>query len=283
MSDQTIGILHPGAMGVTVASAARAAGHEVLWASDGRSSATQSRAKEAGLRDVGNLEQLVRESDVILSVCPPASAVTVANEVLRCGFRGTFVDANAVAPETARSIDRTLEGAGVRFVDGGIVGPPAHRQGTTRLYLSGERAAQVGSLFEGSVLGTVVVNAVPGSASALKMCYAAYTKGTAALLIAIRGLAAAEGVESALLGEWALSQPDLKKRSEVTARATAPRAWRFVGEMQEIASTFEARGLPGDFHAGAAKIYGALSRFKDCEEPPSLASVLRALAGDGAS
>ena len=181
------------------------------------------------------------------------------------------------------NIQKILERGAVSFVDGGIVGPPAHRQGTTRLYLSGERAAEVGSLFEGSVLGTVVVNAVPGAASALKMCYAAYTKGTAALLIAIRGLAAAEDVESALLDEWALSQPDLKQRSEVNARATASRAWRFVGEMQEIASSFEARGLAGDFHTGAAKIYGALSRFKECEEPPSLASILRALAADGAS
>jgi hypothetical protein len=161
-------------------------------------------------------------------------------------------------------------------VDGGIVGPPAVRRGSTRLYLSGTGASAVAAVFADGLLDAVVVPGPPGAASALKMCYAAYTKGLSALLLDVRALAAAEGVEAPLLAEWALSQPGLAERSEAAAVATAPKAWRFVGEMHEIAATFAAAGLPDDFHRGAAEVYRRMSSLKD--EPASvLADVLDAL------
>ena len=144
-----------------------------------------------------------------------------------------------------------MRGAGGRYVDGGIVGSPPREAGTTRLYLSGESAEEVRELFAGSVLDARVVP----NASALKMAYAAWTKGTAAMLLAIRELARAEGVEDALLAEWDLSQPELRERHERAARSAEAKGWRWVGEMEEIAASFEADGLPGGFHQAAAEMY----------------------------
>jgi 3-hydroxyisobutyrate dehydrogenase-like beta-hydroxyacid dehydrogenase len=273
----TVGLLHPGDMGGVVGACAVAAGARVLWASEGRSPATRERAAGAGLEDAGSLAALVAASDVILSVCPPHAALDQAREVAARRFTGLFVDANAVAPATAREIGAVVEGAGATFVDGGIIGPPPRAAGSTRLYLSGREAKRAVALFESSALEAIAVNDSPGAASALKMAYAAYTKGSSALLMAIRALAACEGVDEALLAEWRRSQPELPKRSESAARDNARKAWRFVGEMQEIAATFEAAGLPGGFHEAAAEIYRRLAPYKDAATPPSMADVVAPL------
>ena len=148
-----------------------------------------------------------------------------------------------------------VEGAGGRFVDGGIVGPPPEREGTTRLFLSGPEAETVAAAFAGSVVEAVVLGPEPGRASALKMAYAAWTKGTAAMLLAIRATARANGVEDALLAEWARSQPDAPGRSEDAAGAAAAKGWRWIAEMEEIAATFAAAGQPDGFHRAAADVY----------------------------
>ncbi|HEV2054439.1 MAG TPA: DUF1932 domain-containing protein, partial [Methylomirabilota bacterium] len=119
----------------------------------------------------------------------------------------------------------------------------------------------------------------PGAASALKMAYAAYTKGTAALLVSIRALAIRAGVDQALLDEWARSQPELGARSERAAGETARKAWRFTGEMAEIAATFDDAGLPDGFFRAAAEIYESLAGYKDAPGMPSVAEVAKALAG----
>jgi 3-hydroxyisobutyrate dehydrogenase-like beta-hydroxyacid dehydrogenase len=261
-------------MGGVVGACAVAAGARVLWVSEGRSPATRERAAGAGLEDAGSLGALVAASDVILSVCPPHAALDQAREVAARRFTGLFVDANAVAPATAREIGAIVEGAGATFVDGGIIGPPPRAAGSTRLYLSGREAKRAVALFESSALEAIAVNDSPGAASALKMAYAAYTKGSSALLMAIRALASCEGVDEALLAEWRRSQPELPKRSESAARDNARKAWRFVGEMEEIAATFEAAGLPGGFHEAAAEIYRRLAPYKDAATPPSMAEVV---------
>jgi 3-hydroxyisobutyrate dehydrogenase-like beta-hydroxyacid dehydrogenase len=236
-------------MGSAVAATLAARGETVLWASAGRSAATAERAQSAGLEDVGSVEELCRRSDVILSVCPPHAAVEVA-EAAR-GFPGIYVDANAVSPGTARSIEELVG----RCVDGGIVGPPPAEQGTTRLYLSGREAAQVADLFAGTTLDARIVSADVGAASAVKMAFAGWTKGSAALLLAIRALARAEGVEETLLEEWRLSLPELEDRSVAAARSAQKKGWRWIGEMEEIAQTFDSAGLPDGFHRAAAEIY----------------------------
>ena len=180
-------------------------------------------------------------SDVLLSVCPPHAAAAVAEEIAALGFRGLFVDANAVSPETARRIGRIVEQRGATFVDGGIIGPPPYTPSTTRLYLAGVAAPRIATLFAGSPLATVVLDGPPGAASAIKVCYAAWNKGAMALLAAIQALAKHEGVTAALAEEWHLSQPEVMKRLPRIAD-NARKGWRWIGEMEEIAATFANAG-----------------------------------------
>ncbi|MET0413639.1 MAG: DUF1932 domain-containing protein [Polyangiaceae bacterium] len=277
----TIGILHPGAMGSSVGAAASSRGAHVLWCSRGRSIETERRARADGLVATETLEELVASSEVIVSVCPPASALDVAERVAQARFRGLFVDANAVSPATARAIAAVLGASGAELVDGGIVGPPARAGRKTLLYLSGERASEVVPLFQGSPLEPRIVGRHVGQASALKMAFAAWTKGSSALLIAVRALAEAEGVSDALLDAWATLMPDLTQRSEQAALGALPKAWRWTGEMLEISATFESAGLPGGFHRSAAEVYARLEPFK--VERSSLEAILRALLSEAPS
>ncbi len=274
----TIGILHPGEMGSSVAAAARAGGARVVWASTGRGAATRTRAEADGLEDVATLARLARESEIILSVCPPAHAADVAREIAATRFGGTFVDANAIAPATTRQVGEIVTAGGARFVDGGIIGPPARKAGATRLYLSGPDAADVAARFKGSLLEAIALDGPVGAASALKMAYGGWNKGQQALLLAIRALAAHEGVDEALIAEWKRSMPDVPARSERAVEANIKKAWRFVGEMEENAAAFEAAGLPTGFHEAAGEIYRRLSGWKDTTTPPSMAEVAKTLA-----
>ena len=238
--------------------AAACAGRRI-WASEQRSEATVSRAEAAGIEDVVTVRSLVDIADTIVSVCPPEAALDQARQVAELGFTGVYVDANATSPATAKRVASMFDDA----VDGGIVGPPAVAPGTTRLYLSGARAADVAGRWEGSVLDARVIGAEPGAASALKMCYAAWTKGTAALLLAVLGVATVEGVDGDLIDEWGISQPDLLQRATRAAHGSTPKAWRFAGEMDEIAATFRDAGLPSGFHDAAADVFRRLAGFKD--------------------
>ncbi len=222
-----VAVLHPGEMGAAIGACLAARGLRVVWASDGRGAATRSRAGAAGIEDLGSLERALGAADIVLSVCPPHGALALAREVAGLGFRGIYVDANAI-------------------------------------------------FFAGSNLQAVPLQGPPGAASALKACYAAWTKGATALLAAIRALAGHEGVEPALLEEWKLSQPELPKRSEAVT-VQARKAWRWIGEMEEIAASFQAAGLPPGFHLAAAEVYRKLERFKDGGAPPALGEVTAAM------
>jgi 3-hydroxyisobutyrate dehydrogenase-like beta-hydroxyacid dehydrogenase len=276
MNTCTITVLHPGDMGVSVARAAREAGHRVLWVGSARSAETVARAGAAGLVDAGSLAGALRESAVVLSVCPPHAAKDTAQAVAASGFTGLYVDANAISPASTRAVGAIVADAGARFVDGGIIGPPVSSKGNTRLYLSGAHAHEAAALFEGSLLRARTLDGPEDAASALKMCYAAWTKGTTALLADIRALASALEVEDALLAEWNESQSGLAARSESAARNNAFKAWRWIAEMHEIADSFAAQDLPDGFHRAAAQIYERLADFKD-EREPELARIIAAL------
>ena len=270
------GILHPGAMGATVAAAC---GGAVLWAGEGRSAATRTRAADVGLIDAGDLGSLATAAEMVISVCPPHGAEALAGSVADAGFVGCYVDANAVSPATARRIAERFED----FVDGSLIGPPAREPGTTRLYLSGPSANRVAARFEGSALDArVLAGGEPGAASALKMAYASWTKGTSALLMAVAALAAAEGVSDELTAEWALSQSGLSQRLAYTAIAVAPKAWRWVGEMDEIAETFAGAGLPDGFHRAASEVFERLAPFKDARRA-SVSATLETLLNPSAT
>jgi len=259
-----VALLHPGDMGVTVGETLKESGHSVRWFSRDRSPGTRARAESAGFSDCETPAELFHGLDAVVSVCPPGAALEQARWVRDSGYSGPYLDANAVSPATARAISLV---AGPLFVDGGIIGPPARQSGTTRLYLSGPAAEETAAWFVAGSLQAIAVGGDPGSASALKMCYAAYTKGLSALLLSVRALAEAEAVTPALLEEWSLSQAGLDQRSEITARVTAGKAWRFIDEMLEIAETFESCGLPGDFHRAAADVYQRMAPLKTVADP----------------
>jgi Domain of unknown function (DUF1932) len=277
MSETLIGLLHPGEMGAAVAACLTGRGYQVLWVPAGRGPATQARAAAAGLTAAagpdaaGQAADLARRADIILSICPPHAALPTARAVAAAGFTGVYVDANAISPGTAEQVRAIAGAAGARYVDGGIIGlppppvpGPGASPGGTRLYLAagpeggdgGGPAAQVAALFEGTPLTPEILrNENRTAASALKMAYASWTKGSAALLLAARALARAEGVEDSLLAEWSLSQPGLAGRSLGAARSAAAKGWRWVGEMEEIAASMTTDGLPGGFHRAAAEVF----------------------------
>jgi 3-hydroxyisobutyrate dehydrogenase-like beta-hydroxyacid dehydrogenase len=285
VDNTTIGLLHPGEMGAAVGQCLVTGGHEVLWVPQGRSPATTARAGSAGLTQAADLADLVRRADVIVSVVPPHGALEVAREVAGAGFGGLYVDANAVSPATVREVAGIVADGGAGCVDGGIIGTPPVKPGFIRLYLSGPRAGEARQLFDDTPVDVRVVDhdglggagtGVVGSASAVKMAYASWTKGSAALLLAARALARAEGVEDVLLAEWGLSQPGLEERSVRAASSATGKGWRWVAEMEEIAATMGAAGLPEGFHQAAAEIY----RRAPHDAEAGLDTVLDALSAD---
>jgi hypothetical protein len=174
--DKTVvGVLHPGEMGAAVGGCLTQRGLNVLWASAGRGPATAARAEAAGMRDVGTASEMSGRAGVILSVCPPHAALDVARSV--AGFRGIYVDANAVSPATAREVAQVVEKGGAEYVDGGIIGTAPSSPGDSRLYLSGPRASEISDLFADTPLAAQVIGKEIGQASAVKMAYAAWTKG----------------------------------------------------------------------------------------------------------
>ncbi len=277
MAKKTIAILHPGEMGAAVGACLVSAGHHVVWASAGRSAATRARAGEAGLEDLVTLARAVAEAEFVFSICPPHGALELAAEIAELGFDGLYVDGNAVSSDTAREVGARVEAAHARFVDGGIIGPAPATAGTTRFYLSGPKAGEVAALFKGTFVTATALDGPVGAASALKVCYAAWNKGSIALLTAVRALARHEGVDGDLMTEWKHSLPDVAKRSEAIT-SQARKAWRWIGEMDEIAGSFAAAGLPGGFHIAAADIYSRLEDFKDAAKAPTMGEILDAVA-----
>jgi 3-hydroxyisobutyrate dehydrogenase-like beta-hydroxyacid dehydrogenase len=251
----SIAVLHPGRMGAAIGALLVASGPEVRWLPAGRGAGTRRRAEEAGLVAADDLSGC----DVVLSVCPPATAVDTARSA--AGFAGLYVDANAVSPATAAQVRDVVVDGGATYVDGGIIGGPPKQPGT-RLYLSGDRAAEVAALFDGTVLDARVLEG-DCAASALKMTYAAWTKITAALVLGIEATAQAHGVAEALHEEWRLSGLDLADRLAAGERAARSKGWRWVDEMSQIAATFDAAGRSEGFGAAAAEVFDRYPRVED--------------------
>lgn len=275
-----IGILFPGQMGVFVASSLKNSGYDVYWPSADRSSQTRERAAEQGLYEFDTLAELCEASSVILSVCPPHLAEDVANQVLRSSFKGLYLDANAISPQRVKQIGRKMDSAGITFVDGGIIGLPFSTPGDTWLYLSGTNARTIAAFFTSGSLETAVIGDEIGKASALKMCFAANTKGTTALLCAILATAEQLGVRKELQHHWSRNGSSFADDVVQRIRNNAFKAWRFTGEMKEISATFSAAGIPGEFHAAASEIYRRLSNFKDTPSPPVADMLAALLASD---
>jgi 3-hydroxyisobutyrate dehydrogenase-like beta-hydroxyacid dehydrogenase len=276
-----LGILHPGEMGTALAASALNSGMDVYWCQEGRSDASRARANYLGLKTADTLAELCHSCEILVCVCPPHAAAAQADAVIACGFQGLYADVNAVSPATVRQIGMRMAEAGIHFVDGGIIGLPPTQPGTTWFYLSGTEAALVAACFAGGPLETSILGDDIGQASGLKMCFAANSKGTAALHTAILGAAQALGVRDALERQWDVYNPGFTAKSHARIRQMARKSWRFVGEMEEIAATLDDCGMPPDFHLGAAKIYARQEQFKDVGEDPPIEDILAAVQAKG--
>lgn len=259
MAVQTVAILAPGDMGHAVGAVLRHGGLRVITNLAGRSQRTAQLAKAAGIEPVADDAALVQAADVLFSIVPPAEAPGLARRIA-AALRGAasplvYVDCNAIAPHTACEIGNIVAAAGAVFVDGGIIGPPPKIGGTTtRLYVSGPETGQVVPLARPG-LDIRAVEGAPGAASALKMCYASMTKGMMAL--ATQALVSAEtlGVSQALRAEMALSRAEVLSDIERNLPRVPPKAYRWVGEMEEIAATFADAGFTPQVFEGAARIF----------------------------
>ena len=272
-----IGLLHPGEMGISIAASAINSGYQVYWVSQGRSEKTRARAEKNSLVEVDSLFQLCQTCEIILSVCPPHAAEDVARSVAGTGFTGLYMDANAISPQRSVKIGQIMQSAGIRFIDGGIIGGPAWMPKETWLYLSGEYSGEITACFSNGPLETRIIGDEIGKASALKMCYAAYSKGTTALLAAIVAASETLGIREELYQQWDMDNPGFSEQVNQRVTRVTAKAWRFEGEMKEIAETFREAGLPGEFHEAAAQIYHRMSGFKDSTATPSLPDILAKL------
>ncbi|MBK3637391.1 NAD(P)-dependent oxidoreductase [Streptomyces sp. MBT97] len=265
MGRRDVGILHPGSMGAQVAAQAVAAGATLRWLPQGRSEATRERAGDIGLRPAAGLRELAGACEILLSVCPPAAALDVAAQVADAGFRGVYVDANAVGPERMAEITDVFAGGAVTVVDGGITGPPPREPGRTRLYLSGDdgAVARVRDLFEGTALTPFVLPGPVGRASALKLAFAAYNKISYALAAQACALADGHGVLDELVDLAGHLLPDTPLGTPEHLATAGARAWRWEPEMREIAGACRAAGVSAAFAEAAAATFGRWEAHKD--------------------
>lgn len=250
-------------MGEGVGASIRGQGKDVITIVAGRSEETRMRAERSGFRAVPDLNALVSEADLILSIMPPERAEGFAGEVAAAmkatGAAPAFADMNAISPMTARRIAETIAGAGGAFIDGGIVGwAPLKNEQITRLYVSGPDAALMDEL-DGNGKEIRQLGDEIGRASAVKMVYASITKGVDSLLTAAYTAAEALGIREVLEKEWSETQPDALARMNRRVSALPADAGRWIGEMEEIAATYASAGVTPNFHKGAADMYRLLN------------------------
>lgn len=261
----TVAVVSPGDMGSAVGRRLREGGLRVVTALEGRGAETRARAVEAGIENAGTLTDAVRQADVLLAILPPGRALDLAEAVGR-DAGPLYVDCNAVSPTTARTIGALV---GERYVDAGIIGGPD----APRFYASGPHAAELAEL----PLDVRVLAGEAGEASALKMCYAALTKGLTALLTESMVTAGVLGVAEALRAELADSQPQFLAGARSLPRML-PKAYRWIAEMEEIAATFAAVGLTPRMLQGAADVYRFVEASRtDAQASDSLDEVVDAL------
>jgi 3-hydroxyisobutyrate dehydrogenase-like beta-hydroxyacid dehydrogenase len=259
-----VGVLHPGRMGAAVAGQLTATGHTVLWCRHGRSDETRQRAAHFGLRAVDNLDELLSHADIVFSICPPAAASNVADQVAAHRYRSLYVEANAISPQRMQRIAHALSAAGATVVDGAISGPPPQARHTTRLYLAGPDSATstVEGLFPGGQLEPIVLSRSIGAASALKMAFASFQKTSRVLAAVAHALAAHHDVTDALVAEAGhMGSRILADRDYLPS--VAARAWRWAPEMREIADTLRAANLPTDLVDAAEHALLLLAKEKD--------------------
>lgn len=269
--NNNIGITSPGDMGQGIAMCIKAMGFNVCMASDARSARTRSLGEQAGMTDCRSLENLVQTCDMVLSVLDPGFAVpnaeAIATACRNTGRKIVFVECNAIAPQTLLAICAIMATADCTVVDAGIVGPPPRNGARQSFYVSGPHASLLNRINSKQIMVRIAGEKL-GDASAVKMCYAALTKGSIALgtelLIAARKL----GVDQVLEAEFRRTQAELYESALSRSAGMPFKAYRWVPEMNEIARTFEGVGLTPRILQGAADLFAQIASTPQGKESP---------------
>jgi 3-hydroxyisobutyrate dehydrogenase-like beta-hydroxyacid dehydrogenase len=261
-TEATVGLMHPGSMGAAFAAQLRSKGTTVLWCPTGRSESSRQRAEQASMEPVTSLTDLLERVDVLLSLCPPAAAEDVAAQVAAHGFRGTYVEANAITPRRVRNIAECLPYAAV--VDGAVVGSPPVGGKSPTLYLAGprEQVVRLEDLFAGTDVQTHPLGDDIGQASALKLAYSSYQKASRVLAAVAYGLADANGVSDELL-HIASKRTGSYLTETAYIPKTASRAWRWAPELEDAADLLVETGLPGHLMHAVAEVLHSWDEARD--------------------
>ena len=259
----TIAILMPGDMGSGVGQALIAAGHSAISPLARRSAHTRGLAEGAGIEDAGSLDQAVSRADLVLSILPPNHAVmqaqAVSEAMRRTGTAPAYADCNAISPMTMEKVAAAIAPTGAAVIDCGIIGLNPIKAPPTRFYVSGPDLGAIEAIAS-DVIRVERVGDQIGKASALKMVYAALTKGSWTMQVALLMAASQHGVLDPLLEEFGYSQGAALTAMQGRVPFLPADAERWVPEMQEIAATFAEVGVTPKFHEGAAEVFALLAR-----------------------
>ncbi|MDE2779896.1 MAG: DUF1932 domain-containing protein [Chloroflexota bacterium] len=258
MEINTVAILSPGDMGHAVGQRLRENELDVITCLSGRSERTRALSQKAGIRDVENVEELVAQSDLIMSMTVSAAVPSLCREVADAikstGSDTLFAECNAIAPQLTREMEPVITGSGGRFVDVSIIGGPPRPDYSPHFYASGEQAAEFEQLNDFG-LTVIRLDGEVGQASGIKMCYAAMTKGSWALYSELLMAAELMGLTEPLLEEFRSGQSSVLQRMERTIPTVPPRSRRWVSEMEEIRDTFAHLGMTPHLFEGVAEMY----------------------------
>jgi putative dehydrogenase len=276
----TVAVMAQGTMGAGIGKRLNERGAAVRTLLSGRSEASANRARAAGMQPVADERELLSGADYFLSILPPDQALALANRLAPAlqslPVKPVYVDCNAVSPQTAEHIAAVVEPTGATFVDGGIIGgPPREGYAGPAIYASGPEAKRTEALKDWG-LDWRIIDGPIGAASGLKMSYAGITKGTTAIAAAMLLGAARFGCAEALIAELSSSQPDMLKRMRGSIPGMYDKAYRWVGEMEEISDFLEANAPSSAMYQGIARLYEFLAA-AEAETAPADDNAIRTL------
>jgi L-threonate 2-dehydrogenase len=275
----TVAVMAQGTMGAGVGKRLGECGAEVRTLLSGRSEASAGRAKAAGMKPVADERQLLYGADYFLSILPPdqaeALAARLAPALQSLPAKPVYVDCNAISPQTAKRVAAIIEPTGAAFVDGGIIGGPPRIGYSPAIYTSGPQAERTKEINDYGIDWRIIEGPV-GAASGLKMSYAGITKGTTAIAAAMLLGAARFGCAEALIAELQSSQPEMLKRMQRGIPGMYDKAYRWVGEMQEISDFLDANASSAEMYRGIAGLYQYLAA-AEAEDKPSVDNAIKTL------
>ena len=229
---------------------------EVISVYEGRSEISKKRASKYKIRDAGSIEQLCKISDLVISIIPPDKAIETAN--LYTSYKNKdgqiYCDLNAISTITAKKIKLLLDDKKIDYVDGAIMGGPPTENYSPRIYLSGKLSEKLNFL-NGKGIELMVLKGSDFKASATKMVYASITKGSKALVAGALIAAKKNNVYDELIEELKYSEEYFSLVAKNQIPSIKHKAYRWVGEMNEISLTYKESGLTGGFHSEAENVY----------------------------